>query len=300
LKDIFTRVYSQSGIEFRERAPVIRVRPDGKSVECKVYYRGPRNASEVSSIKLDLTPVEQVVSPTVLRSISHPYPDQLPSPATVRSYCFEELFAEKLRAMGERCRPRDLYDIINLFHRRDFRPYAELIRMVFSRKCEAKGVEIFTFSSIEASPYRAELETEWANMLGHQLPALPPFAEFWRELPNLFSWLNGHLTLEELPPVPAGKDDENEWVLPSTVWVWGAGIPLESVRFAAANYLCIELGYDGSQRLIEPYCLRKTQAGYLLLYAVNSDTGELRAYRVDRIVSINVTTRPFKPRFEMA
>jgi predicted nucleotidyltransferase component of viral defense system len=297
LQDIFTRVYSQSGIEFRERAPVIRVRPDGKSVEGRIYYRGPRNASEVSSIKLDLTPVEKVVRPTVLRPISHPYPDQIPPPGTVRSYCFEELFAEKLRAMGERCRPRDLYDIINLFHRREFRPHAELIRTVFTQKCEAKGVEVFTFDSIEASPFRTEIETEWANMLGHQLPVLPPFAEFWRELPNLFSWLNGLLIPEELSAIPAGKDDETEWAPPATVWVWGAGIPLESVRFAAANYLCIELGYGGSTRLIEPYSLRRTRAGYLLLYAVKSDTGELRAYRVDHIESINVTTRPFKPRF---
>jgi len=297
LKDIFARVYDRSGIEFREREPVIRVRPDGKSVEGKVYYRGPRNASEVSSIKLDLSPIEQVVRPTVSRPISHPYPDQLPPPGTVRSYCFEELFAEKLRAMGERCRPRDLYDIINLFHRRDFRPHAELIRTVFTQKCKVKGVEIFTFNSIEASPYRTEIETEWANMLGHQLPVLPPFAEFWRELPNLFSWLNGQLTPEELPAIAAGKDEETEWVPPSTVWVWGAGIPLESVRFAAANYLCVELGYGGSTRLIEPYSLRRTRTGYLLLYAVKADTGELRAYRVDRIESINVTTRPFKPRF---
>ena len=298
LKDIFARVYDQSGVEFREREPVLRVRPDGKSVEGRVYYRGPRNAP-LSSIKLDLTTVEQVVRPTVLRPISHPYPDQLPLPGTVRCYCFEELFAEKLRAMGERCRPRDLYDIINLFHRRDFRPHSELIRSVFIQKCETKGVEVFTFNSIESSPFRTELETEWANMLGHQLPALPHFAEFWRDLPDLFNWLNGQFSPEEFAPVPVGKDDESAWKPPATVWVWGQGIPLESVRFAAANHLCVELGYDRSKRIIEPYSLRRTRAGYFLLYGVKAETGELRAYRVDRIESINVTTIPFKPRFRV-
>ena len=297
LKDIFARVYDQSGIELREREPVLRVRPDGKSVEGRVYYRGPRNAPQVSSIKLDLSPVEQVVRPTILRPVSHPYPDQLSAPGTVRCYCFEELFAEKLRAIGERCRPRDLYDVINLYHRRDLCPHGELIRSVFTQKCETKGVEVFTYNSVEASPYRVELETEWANMLGHQLPVLPPFAEFWRELPNLFSWLNGQLTPEELAPVPADIDEETEWVPPATVSVWGAGIPIESVRFAAANRLCIEIGYGSSTRLVEPYSLRKTRSGYLLLYAVISDTGELHSYGVDRIESINITTRPFKPRF---
>lgn len=38
------------------------------------------------------------------------------------------------------------------------------------------------------------LVTEWGlrgNMLGHQLQALPPFEQFWDELPNIFNWLEG-------------------------------------------------------------------------------------------------------------
>ena len=31
----------------------------------------------------------------------------------------------------------------------------------------------------------------WGNMLGHQLQALPPFEQFWNELPNIFNWLEG-------------------------------------------------------------------------------------------------------------
>ncbi len=47
LKDIFARVYDQSGTEFREREPVLRVRPDGKSVEGRVYYRGPGYSTRI-------------------------------------------------------------------------------------------------------------------------------------------------------------------------------------------------------------------------------------------------------------
>ncbi|MCK4579856.1 MAG: nucleotidyl transferase AbiEii/AbiGii toxin family protein, partial [Dehalococcoidia bacterium] len=93
LQEIFGRIYEQSGVDFRVRDPVLRMRPDGKSVEGRAYYRGPRNTPEVASIKLDLTEAEQVIRPTVLREISHPYPDQLPAPATVRCYSFEESFA---------------------------------------------------------------------------------------------------------------------------------------------------------------------------------------------------------------
>ena len=65
--------------------------------------------------------------PPVLRAVSRDYPDNLPEPAQVRCYGFEEVFAEKLRAMGERSRPRDLYDIVNLFRRPDFRQHAALV-----------------------------------------------------------------------------------------------------------------------------------------------------------------------------
>jgi len=297
LQDVFKRIYDQIGIDFRERVPLIRQRPDGNSSEGRVYYRGPRNAPELASIKLDLTTAEQVARPTVLQRISHSYPEELPPPATVRCYSFEELFAEKLRAMGERCRPRDLYDIINLYRRPEFQPHAELIRTVYSEKCKSKGVELFTFESIDSSPYRSELETEWANMLGHQLPVLPLFDNFWSELPHLFGWLEGKLAPEELPVISLAANEEAGWTPPPTIWVWGHGIPFEPVRFAAANHLCVELGYGGTQRIIEPYSLRRTKDGYLLLYGVKVQTNELRSYRVDRIQSINVTNQPFKPRF---
>lgn len=297
LEEIFGRIYEQAGVDFRVRPAVLRMRPDGNSAEGRVYYRGPRNAPGVASIKLDLTEAEQVIRPTVLRQISHPYPDQLPAPATIRCYSFEELFAEKLRAMGERSRPRDLYDIVNLFRRKEFRPHAELIRSVYVQKCETKGVEVFTLDFLENSPYRVELETEWANMLGHQLPVLPPFENFWQELPRLFAWLDGKLAPEELPSISIAEGEDTEWAPPSTVWVWGQKVPLEPVRFAAANYLCVELGYGDTRRLIEPYGLRRTKAGYLLLYAVKTATDELRAYRVDRIQSIQVTNTTFKPRY---
>jgi len=296
LMGIFPRIYEASGIDLSVREPSIRLHPDGQSVEGRIYYRGPRNTPQEASLKLDLTSAEQVVRPSVLRPISHQYPDVLPEPANVRCYNFEEVFAEKLRAMGERSRPRDLYDIVHLFRRRDFLPHADLIRSVYVEKCESKGVQVFTFHDLESSPYRTELEGEWANMLAHQLPALPPFESFWDELLNLFAWLEGRLVPEELPAIPISEDVESEWSPPPTAWVWGQGVPLESVRFAGTNHLCVELGYQSSIRMIEPYSLRRTRDGHLLLYAVKVQTGELRSYRVDQIQSIKVTNQPFRPR----
>lgn len=68
------------------------------------------------------------------------------------------------------------------------------------------------------------------------------------------------------------------------------------MRFAATNHLLVELTYDGSNRLIEPYSLRRTRAGRLMLHAERADNTGHRSYGVDEIEHIQVTTTPFRPR----
>ena len=195
--------------------------------------------------------------------------------------------------MGERSRPRDLYDIVNLFRRPDFLPYAALVREILAEKCSSKGIAIPSVESIRTSPMFDELETEWANMLDHQLRALPDFDHFWSELPRLFAWLRG----EESPePVPLAAE-EDLWTPPPTFWTTGLGNRLEPVRFAAVNRLLVDLGYQGEHRLIEPYSLRQSRAGDILLHALRAESREHRAYRLDRIESARVTTQPFTPSY---
>ena len=215
--------------------------------------------------------------------------------APSRCYSFDELFAEKIRAMAQRGRPRDLYDIVNLFRRDDLRMYPNGFAPC-SEKCAAKNMAIPTANDFSGSPLLAELESEWSNMLGHQLPSLPPLAPFLEELPNLFAWLAGDV--QEAPAtVPAYASDEDElWSPPPTVSTWGVGVPLETVRFAAANHLLVELEYHGSSRLVEPYSLRRTRAGNLILHAERADGSGHRSYRVEQIEGLRATTTPFRPR----
>ena len=300
LHRILERVHQQSGIVFTDRAPKFKTHPSGQYTEGRVYYRGPRNTPDVASLKLDLSASEKVVRPTVLQEVSHAYPDKLPGQGTVRCYSFDEVFAEKIRAMGERSRPRDLYDIINLFRRDDLRSQPAVIRQVLVEKCVSKGISVPTFAALESSPHRSDLESEWENMLAHQLPQLPPFASFWEELPALFDWLEGRLVREELASAPQqGEETDASWTPPATVWTWGQGVPVEPLRFAAANHLCVDLGYGNSVRRIEPYSFRRTKAGRILLCAVKVPSRESRTYRLDRIQSIQVTNQPFRPVFRV-
>ena len=137
-------------------------------------------------------------------------------------------------------------------------------------------------------------------MLKHQLPALPPVQEFWEQLLEFFEWLDDRAT----PAIPApytravGEELIRERVLRLPISE-AVRSYLEIIRFAASNRLCVELDYQSSTRMIEPYSLRRSRAGHIILHAHNVDKNEHRSYRVDRIQEVRVTDRTFIPRFEI-
>ncbi len=289
---MLSRIQNESGIDFSVSPPLIKMRPGDKSAEGRVYFRSITGMSHSPlSIKLDLTVSEPVITTPVPRKIHHTYGDSLPAPAEVFCYSFSELFAEKVRAMGERSRPRDLYDIINLFWRNDRTVDTRAICNVLDQKCKHKGIPLVTYATIEKSPFLNELKSEWGNMLKHQLKELPPYEHFWSALPDFFNWLHG-ASVPETPVMTAAANIDTSWSPPPSVSHW-SGIPIETIRFAAANRLCVNLGYQGSKRLIEPYALQKTRDGNIILVAAKHETQETHTYRIDRIESAEVTQIPF-------
>lgn len=299
LSAVLDSVEQETGISVLSRPPTVRMRRGEGSAEGRIYYTGPRRAPEVARVKLDLTRDETVIEAAARREIAHPYEDELPDDGAVGCYVFPEVFAEKLRALGQRTRPRDLYDVVNLFRRANLREERELVRSILTQKCAYKGIPLPTLEAVTEPGKAAELRADWEPMLGHQLPSLPPVEEFMDALAGVFAWLEGGDT-PRLDPVPVDREQiEPAWVAPATMTRWPAGAPLEPIRFAGANHLLVELGYNGSMRLIEPYALRRSKVGNLLVYAIKADTGEVRAYRVDRMESVRVTGTSFEPRYEI-
>ncbi len=95
---------------------------------------------EIAQIKLkdlnanDINAAEKIAHDPVSRVIAHnSYSDGLPEPSQVTCYSLEEIFAEKLRAMGERGFPRDLYDIVFLFRGRHFQNNQQRLLLSFCR-----------------------------------------------------------------------------------------------------------------------------------------------------------------------
>ena len=275
----------------------MRLRPGGRSAEGRIYYREPRGAPGEARVKLDLTYDEVVVETSVRRPIAHAYDDALPVDAAVSCYAFVEIFAEKLRALGQRTRPRDLYDVVNLHRRADLRDERERVLAVLERKCAYKNIPVPTLAAVTAPEKAADLRADWQEMLAHQLPELPPVDDFLDALDEVFAWLHG-ARVEPLASVPVGREEvEPGWIAPPTITRWPGGAPLEQIRFAGANHLLVDLAYRGSRRLIEPYALRRSKAGNLLFYGVKAKTGEVRAYRVDRIEGVDITKTSFVPRY---
>ena len=310
LKRVFAEIsnwiYEQSGLEFPADSQDFEIfdNPRGNRIcQGKLSYRGPVSprSGGLPRIKLDLTADERLVLAPVRTAIFHPYSDAPNDGINVLAYAYEEAFGEKVRALAERARPRDLYDVINLFRNAEARPSSAVLLNVLRQKCEFKGIAVPRIGDFDA--HRADLEGSWANMLAHQLPDLPPVESFWKVLPEFFAWLTG---TREPALVAAYAMAPGETVirertlrLPLTRRVQPN---MEVIRFAAANRLCVELDYmdvNGrrSARIIEPYSLRRTRDDNIVLHAWNILRDQHRCYRVDRIQGARTTNKTFSPRY---
>jgi predicted nucleotidyltransferase component of viral defense system len=265
----------------------------------RVGYRGPRNPPNVPKVKIDLTSDEVLASPTDTRSILHPYSDSGDLTVEVATYGIVELLAEKIRALVERCRPRDLYDVINVYRHPELIESPADVREALKVKCEHAAVPVPDAAAIHSSPFRKELEQEWANMLAHQLPHLPAISEYWSAVEAMFEWLNG-ASRKALRRIEPREKVDTTWAPPRSMAAWGGG-RLDLLRYAGSNRLKVDIDYRAERgrqgwRRVEPYAFRRTQDGHTIAVVVN-DRGQTRSYRTDRMIGLRVSDEPFIPKY---
>lgn len=200
-KNIFIEIaqwiYDNAGIELPQQGIEFEVfinTRNSTSVQGKLSYRGPiqRNLSIVRlpRLKIDLTLDEPLILKPQIKNIDHPYSDLLEEGKKILAYSYEELFAEKLRALVQRLRPRDLYDVIHLFQQKDSNINVTLIRETLRKKCEIRSVPFPKIELIETHDNRRLLESEWQTQLRHQMPELPSFDLFLDGLVNVLRWIS--------------------------------------------------------------------------------------------------------------
>ena len=300
-------LYEEAGIEIlidRLKFDIYMNSRGHRSCQGRVYHDSyfAQGKRDIPKIRLDLSADEVLVLPTSRQAVFHPYTDVPEGGIFIESYDYHEIFSEKVRALGERARPRDLYDVVNLF-RHDHIPAPAIIRNILLQKCRYKKIPTPTLEHIEA--FRHNMQNNWRAMLAHQLPALPALDVYWSSLPAFFDWLEGREMHEsaQLTPIPGGEQVyQPPYGYPGLRT--SGGTSLEIVRFAAGNRLCVNLDYtnnDGHRnaRQIEPYSLRKTNNGELLLYAISTADRQIRSYRINQINDASITNEVFTPQYQV-
>jgi predicted nucleotidyltransferase component of viral defense system len=304
LRELTDLASEMSGIEFSSDALGVRARVDRlgrQTFEGKVGYRGPLAVPTWPRVLFDLTQHEPVVDEPVLRRVLHSYPDELPADTLVQTYSIEELIAEKVRALYERSRPRDLYDVVYILGDSSHGIDLAHAREIFAEKCVAKQLIVPSSRDIVELITRAdELRVEWANMLAHQLPQLPPVDGMLSRLGDALIWVDAVPAAVAVPVPPAVPlRAEESIVAPDSARVWRSGVPLEAIRFAGANHLLVRFVYSGKPRTLEPYSLRRSSRGNLLLYGWELESGQIKAFDVAKIAQLSTTDRIFTPRYRV-
>ncbi len=197
-------IYDKSGIELPEQGVEFEIFKNPRnttSVHGKLTYRGPiqRNVNVIRlpRIKIDLTLDEPLILEPQIKEVYHPYSDMLEEGKRILAYSYEELFAEKLRALVQRLRPRDLYDVVHLYQQKDSNTNVILMRKTLQKKCDNRSVPFPKMELIETHDNRKLLESEWSTQLRHQMPKLPPFESFLHKLEAILSWISNEPPIEE-------------------------------------------------------------------------------------------------------
>jgi len=142
-------------------------------MQLKVRFEGPIGAGVV---KIEASR-EDPVGPTSTRTLARSYPDY-PS-ERVKVYTLENIVSEKLRAMAERQRVRDYYDVWKLA--KSGGVDWSIVRELFPRKCAFKGVKVKSIGDLFPDGLEAVLGP-YMDVGLTRLTAEP--------LPPLRSWLN--------------------------------------------------------------------------------------------------------------
>jgi predicted nucleotidyltransferase component of viral defense system len=319
IKECANEAHKLSGIEFLideiEIIPGFNKRQI-QTFDIKVPFQGPIRQPPKSPqrILFNITQDEKIVSDPEWREIFHGYPDA-PNPLMkVLCYSADEILAEKSRALYEReGRARDIYDIVNIS--RNFRDQINVdnAKKILKEKFEFKGLPLPNVSLIMARIDKDYVRRSWDAQLRHQLPVLPPVDDFLEGVEaSLYWWIEDRV---EPQSHPISVETGEQQVTRTRFSNLGIGRPMPSyissipqepflnkIRFGSRNHLCVIITYNGVDRLVEPYSLRKPKTGNLLLYVYELQRGgrqsqKIKAFKMNQIQSVTQTEIPFVPRF---
>lgn len=150
-------------------------------LQVKIQYSGPLGKNW---LKIDVTPeypIGRVLSKPLSRSYSD-YPDFI-----VRVESLEEIFAQKLRALVQRKKVRDYYDIWKMGEQKIDRA---ALAQLFIEKLKAKGIKWTGLRDVFPPDLEAILASYWKKELGRLVYPVPTMNGMLAELKANLDWLN--------------------------------------------------------------------------------------------------------------
>jgi predicted nucleotidyltransferase component of viral defense system len=184
-KDLFThmneavdKATEDVGINFQISSKFAKTKTGFRG---KIYFNIIKNAAGTPlSIKVDITNYDNeiILLPTEKKKVFHSYSDELN--AEIEVYSLEEIFTEKIRALIQRTRARDLYDTGMLYDLIN----KDKVLQILDEKFNFKGV-ILDISSL--TKRKDDFSNAWDASLNHQLKVIPNFKIFFNKIITIIS-----------------------------------------------------------------------------------------------------------------
>ena len=163
-----------------------------------IHFEGPmyNNRFNSPAMKFDITADERVVFAPYKRLIYHPYSNEEEEMVLVaKTYTLRDIFAEKIRALFERCSPRDLYDLVILQSHPDLDEIRRTgIGLSIIEKFMLKHMDYnlsgnrLETTQRHGTPLLEHCRTSWENALTRQVASMPDYEEYITQLPNIISF----------------------------------------------------------------------------------------------------------------
>lgn len=154
-------------------------------IQGRIFYNAPmspHSPRQWPRIKFDLTSHEKLVFSPEKRNIYHNYSDNSTfTNNQISCYNFYDIFSEKIRALFERTRPRDLYDVVEI-SKRSLDYNVETLRAALKEKCKFKGISILDPNNLTWDL----CESSWEAQLSHQVRDLGSFSDYKNNFDKFF------------------------------------------------------------------------------------------------------------------
>lgn len=295
LKLLCESITAKSNIQFLTEKTTVKTTRTAANEEAyrgAIYFIGPRGDSRNPlRIKFDITDYEIISRKLLKKEIIHHYSDADECACEILTYSLEEIIAEKMRALLQRTRPRDYYDVWYILKNKQKSINSKEVLEIFNDKAQYKNVHFEDIMELIGDEKFNNLLPAWETQLDHQLPYSPDP----RKIRPEFNTLIKTLFTENRPSFKEEFSPPEQASAPSKL----ASIR-EKIINAGKQRRIISIEYNGEKRLVEPYSFRY-KYGKEYFYGYNLIGGNsppsIRSFILPKIQTAEITKKSYVPRW---